>query len=175
MGKPEPPAARVRANRHRKFATVLAGRAQADEVPARLAQESGLLSSTARSGEGSPARQRASPATRPALSLEGHQRLLMTSSAGQDSAWLRLDGGRFAGTEIHFSTVGTHVEIHVLTPHEASRQTLAIAMEAVRNRLRARGLTMVDAPSSPVRRQRSRGDERAMDSGWGGGDDCSTF
>ena len=174
VGKQETASGLGQANRHHKFATVLAGRARdAEESAGRAAQLSGLSLSTAGSREGLPAPKLAISAARPALSLEGHQRLLVTNTAGHDSAWLRLEGGRFAGTEIHLSIIGTHVEVHVLTPHEASRQTLAIAMEAVRNRLRARGLTMVDVPSPPTVRQRNRGDGRAMDSGSGDGDDCS--
>lgn len=81
-------------------------------------------------------------------------RLLMSGSPGHDGACLRIEGGRFAGAEIHVSVTGSHVELAVLTPHEASRETLAIAMEAVKNRLRTRGLTMSEAAPSPARPQR---------------------
>lgn len=100
-------------------------------------------------GSSAPSDRRA--AVRPTLALEAPHRLLLGDAPGRDSAWLRIDGGRFAGTEIHLSLAGPHVEVFVLTPHEASRQTLAIAMEAVRNRLRTRGLTMVEAANSPAR------------------------
>jgi len=95
-----------------------------------------------------PEAQRMRALARPASFVEAPHRLLLEEGRGGDSAWLRIEGGRFAGTEIHLRLTGRHVEVCVLTPHEASRQTLAIAMEAVRNRLRARGLTMIESGAS---------------------------
>ncbi len=109
------------------------------------------------------------PTPRRALPVEAHHRLVVGSSAGQDSARLRIEGGRFAGTEIHFVLAGSRLEVHVLTPHEASRQTLAIAMEAARNRLRARGLAMVEAPAPATRRLPPRAQAWEDEGGQGNG------
>jgi len=108
------------------------------------------LASTIASTVG-PAARRELP--RPTLAVEASHRLLLSDGPGHDRAWLRIDAGRFAGTAIHLSLHGLRVEVCVLTPHEASRQTLSIAMDAVRNRLRARGLTMVEGEPAPGRRQ----------------------
>ena len=169
-GRSEPQKA-VRADRHRKFATVLEARARGEEEVAGHRAASGAPASLpiACSPEAAAIRE----LTRPPVALEAPHRLLLDDSPACDSALLRIEGGRFAGTEIHLALTGSHVEVSVLTPHEASRQTLAIAMEAVRNRLHARGLTMVDAPGKSSRlpwRHRPADGERTGPTGWGDGD-----
>lgn len=148
-GANRPPAARIaRTDRNCKFAAVLGGGAGPDgEAAARAGQAAGHWSPArplAPQFDASARRALAGPAS----AVEAPHRLLLGDSPGRDVAWLRIEGGRFAGTEIHLTLSGSQVEVCVLTPHEASRQTLAIAMEAVRNRLRSRGLTMVDAARS---------------------------
>lgn len=169
-GRSEPPKA-ARTDRHRKFATMLGARSRGDEEAAghRAAGGAPATLPIDRSPEASGVRELA----RPPVALEAPHRLLLDDSPACDSALLRIEGGRFAGTEIHLALTGSHVEVSVLTPHEASRQTLAIAMEAVRNRLRARGLTMVDAPgksSRLPRRHSPAGGERTGPTGSGDGD-----
>jgi len=145
-----------RTNRHRKFATVLGARSgDANALMATPAQAAYTLAPSRAIAAPLDPRNRA----RPAMAAQAPHRLLVVDGPGPDRAWLRIDGGRFAGTEIHLSLCGPRVEVCVLTPHEASRETLAIAMEAVRNRLRGRGLTMVESspsPGSPPRQTRPR-------------------
>jgi len=151
----------VNANCDRRFATVLAARARRREREA----ESNAPGASSFAGAGRAAAPVSTGAPgqapdRPAA--EAPHRLLVSASPDHDGACLRIERGPFAGTEIHLSVTGSHVELCVLTPHEASRQTLAIAMEAVRTRLRTRGLTMSEASASPGRpgngRAPARGD-----------------
>ena len=163
----------TRTDRNRKFATVLGARRGEQEAGARSAEAGWPAVLAARPlappAEPSPARPAGAPAA-----VELPHRLLLAESPVRDGARLRIDGGPFAGTEIHLVAAGTRVEVCVLTPHEASRQTLAIAMEAVRNRLRARGLTMVDgsapAEHGPRARQRALRQERSGTHSGGDGD-----
>jgi len=131
-----------RANRNRKFASVLTARARSEDEaatqPGQAACPWAHWSPVPSPSDRLTAR--ASPAP-----VEAPHRLLLADSPGHQTAWLRIEGGRFAGAEIHLVLTGSRIEVCVLTPHEASRQTLAIAMEAARNRLRARGLTVIDA------------------------------
>ena len=143
-----------RTNRHRKFATVLGARSgDANALMATPAQAAYTLAHSRAIVAALDPRDR----SRPAMAPQAPHRLLVADCPVPDRAWLRIDGGRFAGTEIHLSLCGPRVEVCVLTPHEASRETLAIAMEAVRNRLRGRGLTMVESsPGYPPRQTRPR-------------------
>jgi hypothetical protein len=72
-----------------------------------------------------------------------HHRLLI-GGGGLSSGEVRIQigGGRFAGSEIHLVSAGSHVHLQLLTGSEASRQTLIAAMDAVRERLRGRGLML---------------------------------
>ena len=153
------------ANRHRKFATLLDERERGSAPGAGVASPAARLITVSSEAAG---RRQPTPAA--AAPLEAPHRLLLGDAPGCDSAWLRIEGGRFAGAEIHLSVAGSRVEVCFLTPHEASRQTLAIAMQAVRNRLRARGLMMVEATSPPRDRRRGAagetrrsGDDQAED------------
>jgi hypothetical protein len=139
------------ADRNHKFATVLGGRSRDRDAALEPSAHATVAAAGAR-----PSAAALDAVTgelpRPASAVQAPHRLLLSDYPGNDHVWLRIDGGRFAGTEVRLSLSGSRVDVCVLTPHEASRQTLAIAMEAVRNRLRARGLTMVEAAPSPARR-----------------------
>jgi len=85
------------------------------------------------------------------------------SSGTSAQARIEISGGSLAGSQIHLTAAGNRIDAQLLTGSEASRQTLVTAMEAVRERLRARGLmvTGASAPwgsSSEGRRQESRKD-----------------
>ena len=119
-----------------------------------------------RPAESPDAPRRASNGARAPLPIAGHHRLLVKSGGAVSDARIHVERGRLAGTQIHLVAVGARVDAHALTPHEASRQTLVIAMEAARRRLRERGLVLAGASSTPDhRRDRARaqadGDEPA--------------
>lgn len=93
------------------------------------------------------------PRVKRPLKIEAHQRVLMTSGATTPQARLEISGGKLAGSQILLSASGPRIEAQVLTGNEASRQTLVAAMNAVRERLRARGLLVasgVSRPSTPA-------------------------
>jgi hypothetical protein len=101
---------------------------EAREREATSAQAAWMLALDARRME-SPQRARlAFDSVRAPLPAEGHHRLLVGSGPAAGNARLYIDRGKLAGTELHLVAVGARVEVHVLTPHEASRQTLVIAM-----------------------------------------------
>lgn len=143
----------ARTDRNRKFATVLGIRFRDRDPAAESSAQAGLAAVGPRP-IAVPFHAATGELARPTPPVEAPHRLLLSDSPGPDHAWLRIDGGRFAGTEVRLSLSGSRLEVCVLTPHEASRQTLAIAMQAVRDRLRGRGLTMIEAAPSPGQRPR---------------------
>ena len=165
---PPPATPGIRTDRNRKFASVLGARVRVEDEGAAQAGQAACQWSRDASVI-SPADRSTAPPQSPSPVQVPH-RLLLADSPGHETAWLRIEGGRFAGAEIHLALSGARVEVCVLTPHEASRQTLAIAMEAARNRLRARGLTMVDAGPPPRQARSQLGDAVAHSTvSWGGG------
>jgi hypothetical protein len=92
---------------------------------------------------------------RPPVRVEPHQRLLLGSGAALGQARIQIRGGRLAGSEIQLCLRGTRIDAQVLTPHEASRQTLVTAMDVVGQRLRQRGLILRAASAAtPSARER---------------------
>jgi hypothetical protein len=78
-------------------------------------------------------------AIRPPLRLAPQQRILIASGHGTPQARIQIGAGQLAGSEIHLALAGTRIEAQVLTRNESSRQTLVAAMDAVREKLKARG------------------------------------
>jgi flagellar hook-length control protein FliK len=63
-------------------------------------------------------------------------------------AQIQIDTGKLAGSQIRLALAGTRIEAHLLTSSESSRQTLLAAMDRLRERLRARGITVAAASTS---------------------------
>jgi len=84
-----------------------------------------------------------------AMHISPHQRLLIGSGGWHEHVRVQIGAGHLAGCEIHLAVVGCHIDAHLLTRNEGSRQTLVAAMEAVRERLRARGLELRPATGGP--------------------------
>lgn len=81
------------------------------------------------------------PSVSPPPRIAPHQRVLVASATtGPAQARIEISGGALAGSQIHMIVAGNRLEAQLLTGNEASRQTLVTAMDAVRERLRARGL-----------------------------------
>ena len=89
-------------------------------------------------------------------------RVLIGNAGGEAEARIRISAGALAGAEIRLTTMAGSQAItaQLLTPTAGSRQTLSVAMEEIRLRLRDRGIAL----SSPAGRTRSEsdgpGDER---------------
>jgi hypothetical protein len=110
-----------------------------------------------------PADRPAVQAGRPAPRIAPHQRLLVSTGGVNPQARIEISGGSLAGSQIHLTTSGNRIEAQLLTGTEASRQTLVTAMDAVRERLRARGLIIAGGAStgfSDGRRQERQQDGR---------------
>ncbi len=83
-------------------------------------------------------------------------RLLLGSAGGEAEARIRIGAGALAGAEIRLTaTPGSQaVTAQLLTPTAGSRQTLFVAMEEIRLRLRDKGIAL----ASSVARQGANSD-----------------
>jgi hypothetical protein len=90
----------------------------------------------------------APPPHRPGASAVDH--VLVGEGPRGPEARLRISAGALAGSEIRLVAVGSTIEVQLLTPSEGSRQTLIVAIEAIRDRLRQRGIALrLCAPVGP--------------------------
>src|SRR5436190_17513734 len=71
-------------------------------------------------------------------------RILIGSGPEGAQARIRISGGALAGTEIQLASggAGNIVEARLLTHAASSRQTLAVALDEIRSRLRAKGIVL---------------------------------
>jgi hypothetical protein len=85
-------------------------------------------------------------------------RLLIGGAGGEAEARIRIGTGALAGAEIRLTTTAGSqtVTAQLLTPTAGSRQTLSVAMEEIRLRLRDKGIAL----ASSVARDRSNSDDR---------------
>lgn len=97
----------------------------------------------------SPVESPPSPTTRPPLTIPPHHKVLVSMGAARSQARIHITAGKLAGTQIQLTASGRRVETQLLTANLASRQTLLVAMTAVRERLRARGARTL--PVAPTR------------------------
>jgi hypothetical protein len=83
-------------------------------------------------------------------------RLLIGGAGAEAEARIRIGGGALAGAEIRLTiTAGSlAVTAQLLTPTAGSRQTLFVAMEEIRLRLRDKGIAL----ASSIARSRPEGD-----------------
>jgi hypothetical protein len=129
----------------------------------------------------SPVEKPPSRAARPPLEMPPHHKVLVSVGGATSQARIHINAGKLAGTQIQLTASGRRVETQLLTANLASRQTLVVAMTAVRERLRARGaLTSPVAPARglagcPDREAAARGlaskgaAERGCGTGWKAG------
>jgi len=94
-------------------------------------------------------------ATKPAAATE-IDRVLIGSTGGEAEARIRIGAGALAGAEIRLTTIAGSqaVTAQLLTPTSGSRQTLFVAMEEIRLRLRDKGIAL----ASSVGRNRPESD-----------------
>ena len=85
-------------------------------------------------------------------------RLLIGGAGDEAEARIRIGTGALAGSEIRLTTTAGSptVTAQLLTPTAGSRQTLSVAMEEIRLRLRDKGIAL----ASSVARDRPNGDDR---------------
>ena len=85
-------------------------------------------------------------------------RLLIGGAGGEAEARIRIGTGTLAGAEIRLTTTAGSqtVTAQLLTPTAGSRQTLSVAMEEIRLRLRDKGIAL----ASSVARSRPNNDDR---------------
>ena len=83
-------------------------------------------------------------------------RLLIGSVGGDAEARIRIGSGALAGSEIRLTTAAGSqaVTAQLLTPTAGSRQTLFVAMEEIRLRLRDKGIAL----ASSIARSRPEGE-----------------
>ena len=95
-------------------------------------------------------------------------RVLIGSAGGEAEARIRISGGALAGAEIRLTTApgSQAVTAQLLTPTACSRQTLFVAMEEIRLRLRDKGISL----ASSVARGRPESDA-SSEGGHNGGRD----
>jgi hypothetical protein len=74
--------------------------------------------------------------------LQTADRVLFGTGHSLGEARIQIGTGPMAGVEIRLVTGNGAVEAQLLTPTVASRQTLSLAMEEIRQRLRAKGITL---------------------------------
>lgn len=98
------------------------------------------------------------PPVRPPLRIAPHQRVLVSrDDAGMTpQARIEISSGRMAGSQIQITAHSRGVDAQLLTGNEASRQTLVAAMEAVRERLRVRGVLLASAVARRAPAQNER-------------------
>jgi hypothetical protein len=85
-------------------------------------------------------------------------RVLIGSSGGDAEARIRIGAGALAGSEIRLTAAAGSqaVTAQLLTPAAGSRETLSVAIEEIRLRLRDKGIVL----ASSVARSRAGGDPR---------------
>ncbi|MEP6652341.1 MAG: hypothetical protein ABJA82_03225 [Myxococcales bacterium] len=107
------------------------------------------------------------PPVRPPLRIAPHQRVLVSrDDAGMTpQARIEISSGRMAGSQIQITANSRGVDAQLLTGNEASRQTLVAAMEAVRERLRVRGVLLASAVARRAPAQDARDDRQSARSG----------
>jgi len=103
-------------------------------------------------------------------------RLLIGGAGGEAEARIRIGTGALAGAEIRLTTTGGSqtVTAQLLTPTAGSRQTLSVAMEEIRLRLRDKGIALASSaarsrPNSDDRGEARRDHESGARAGSGGG------
>jgi hypothetical protein len=113
------------------------------------------------------------PAKTAAAPVGRVDRVLVGTVGGDAEARIRIGTGALAGAEIRLTAAAGSpaVTAQLLTPGAGSRQTLSVAMEEIRLRLRDKGIAL----TSSVARGRSADDpshdgERERDAGAGVGD-----
>ena len=86
-------------------------------------------------------------------------RVLIGGAGGEAEARIRIGGGALAGAEIRLTTTAGSqaVTAQLLTPTAGSRQTLFVAMEEIRLRLRGKGISL----ASSIARSRPESDAPA--------------
>ena len=99
------------------------------------------------------------PAAKPApapVAAAKVDRVLIGGAGGEAEARIRIGAGALAGAEIRLTTTAGSqaVTAQLLTPTAGSRQTLFVAMEEIRLRLRDKGIAL----ASSVGRSRSESD-----------------
>ena len=74
-------------------------------------------------------------------------RVLIGSTGGEAEARIRIGAGALAGAEIRLTTTAGSqaVTAQLLTPTAGSRQTLFVAMEEIRLRLRDKGIALASS------------------------------
>lgn len=89
-------------------------------------------------------------AARPGAAPSAADRVLLGARGDVAEARIRIGTGPLAGTELSVSAgPGARlVEAALLTCSAGSRQTLSLAMEEIRARLRAKGIVLTTGPSS---------------------------
>jgi hypothetical protein len=115
------------------------------------------------------------PKTAPAAAAK-IDRLLIGGAGGEAEARIRIGTGALAGAEIRLTTTGGSqtVTAQLLTPTAGSRQTLSVAMEEIRLRLRDKGIALASSaarsrPNSDDRGEARRDHESGARAGSGGG------
>jgi hypothetical protein len=94
-----------------------------------------------------------------AANLARIDRLLVGGVGNEAEARIRIGSGALAGAEIKLTSTGAHsVTAQLLTAGAGSRETLSVAMEEIRLRLRDKGITL----GAPVARS-GRGDDARRD------------
>lgn len=79
----------------------------------------------------------------PAAARAADRLLVGTGGAGIPEARIRFGAGALAGAELRLQVQpGRAIELEVLTAVAGSRQTLSLAMDEVRRRLRVKGITL---------------------------------
>jgi hypothetical protein len=96
-------------------------------------------------------------------------RVLVGSVGGDAEARIRIGAGALAGSEIRLTAAAGSqaVTAQLLTPAAGSRETLSVAIEEIRLRLRAKGIAL----ASSVARSRAGGDARRDVTTMGGPDE----
>jgi hypothetical protein len=104
----------------------------------------------------------------PSAPAAGVDRILVGTVGGDAEARIRIAAGALAGAEIRLSAVAGSpaVTAQLLTPGAGSRQTLSVAMEEIRLRLRDKGIAL----ASSVARGRRADDPRREGGGADGGE-----
>jgi hypothetical protein len=131
-------------------------------------------------GSGAPAPIRVAPppskATAPTAAAPAARvdRVLVGSVGGEAEARIRIGAGALAGAEIRLTAVAgsAAVTAQLLTPGAGSRQTLSVAMEELRLRLRDKGIALAASvtrgrPADDARRE--GGGEQDASGGWSAG------
>ena len=92
--------------------------------------------------------------------------ILIGSGPDGAQARIRIGAGALAGTEIQLSSpaAGRTVEAQLLTHAASSRQTLSVALDEIRSRLRDRGIVL-SAKASPGRSTARTSEPAGVDDG----------